>query len=110
MYLLNELVRQTPDGVYLTTMKQDNQTVTLHGMAQSNERVSELLRNLGNNRPWLVRPELVEITAATVIAQRARPAAVANFTMRSASSGRPTRRSPRQVRPPARRRAAAAKG
>ena len=33
-------------------------------MAQSNERVSELLRNLGNNSPWLVKPELVEITAA----------------------------------------------
>ena len=45
-----------PDGVYLTSMKQDNQTVTLQGMAQSNERVSELLRNLGNNSPWLVKP------------------------------------------------------
>ena len=54
VHLMNELVSQLPDGVYLTTMKQDNQTVTLQGMAQSNERVSELLRNLGNSSPWLV--------------------------------------------------------
>ncbi|HSV58760.1 MAG TPA: PilN domain-containing protein [Variovorax sp.] len=82
VHLLNELVRQMPDGVYLTTMKQDNQTVTLQGMAQSNERVSELLRNLGNNSPWLVKPELVEITAATVSLSPRDQRRVANFTMR----------------------------
>jgi type IV pilus assembly protein PilN len=49
VHLLNELVRQLPDGVYLTSMKQDNQTwCGLTGIAQSNERVSELLRNLGS--------------------------------------------------------------
>ena len=84
MHLLNELVRQLPDGVYLSNMKQDNQTVTLQGMAQSNERVSELLRNLGNNSPWLVKPELVEITSATVSlsANQRDQRRVANFTMR----------------------------
>ena len=82
MHQLNELVRQLPDGVYLTSMKQDNQTVTLQGMAQSNERVSELLRNLGNNSPWLVKPELVEITSATVSLSQRDQRRVANFTMR----------------------------
>ncbi len=82
VHLLNELVRQLPDGVYLTSMKQDNQTVTLQGMAQSNERVSELLRNLGNNSPWLVKPELVEITSATVSLSQRDQRRVANFTMR----------------------------
>lgn len=82
VHLLNELVRQMPDGVYLSTMKQDNQTVTLQGMAQSNERVSELLRNLGNNSPWLVKPELVEITAGTVNLSARDQRRVANFTMR----------------------------
>ncbi|VTU14499.1 MULTISPECIES: PilN domain-containing protein [unclassified Variovorax] len=82
VHLLNELVRQLPDGVYLTTMKQDNQTVTLQGMAQSNERVSELLRNLGNNSPWLVKPELVEITSGTVTLSPRDQRRVANFTMR----------------------------
>ena len=66
VHLLNELVRQLPDGVYLTSMKQDNQTVTIQGMAQSNERVSELLRNLGGKSPWIAKPELAEITAASV--------------------------------------------
>ena len=82
VHLLNELVAQLPDGVYVTSMKQDNQTVTLQGMAQSNERVSELLRNLGNNSPWLVKPELVEITSATVSLSQRDQRRVANFTMR----------------------------
>ncbi len=82
VHLMNELVRQLPDGVYLTSMKQDNQVVTLQGMAQSNERVSELLRNLGNNSPWLVKPELVEITAATVSLTARDQRRVASFTMR----------------------------
>lgn len=82
VHLLNELVRQLPDGVYLASMKQDNQAVTLQGVAQSNERVSELLRNLGNNSPWLVKPELVEITAGTVALSPRDQRRVANFTMR----------------------------
>lgn len=66
VYLLDELVKQVPEGVYMRSLKQDNQRVALSGYAQSNERVSELLRNLGNNSPWLERPDLVEIKAATV--------------------------------------------
>ena len=51
-------------------------------MAQSNERVSELLRNLGNNSPWLTKPELVEITAGTVALSARDQRRVSNFTMR----------------------------
>ncbi len=82
VHLLNELVRQLPDGVYITSMKQDNRAVTLQGVAQSNERVSELLRNLGNNSPWLVKPELIEITAGMVALTPRDQRRVANFTMR----------------------------
>ena len=82
VHLLNELVRQLPDGVYITSMKQENQTVTLQGMAQSNERVSELLRNLGNSSPWLVKPELIEITSANVSLSARDVRRVANFRMR----------------------------
>lgn len=64
VHLLNELVRQTPEGVYLTTMKQDGQNVSVTGMAQTNERVSEFLRNTAYNSPWLEKPELVEIKVA----------------------------------------------
>jgi len=81
VHLLNELVRQLPDGVYVTSMKQENQVVSIQGMAQSNERVSELLRNLSNNSSWLTRPELVEITAATVALSPRDQRRVSNFTM-----------------------------
>jgi type IV pilus assembly protein PilN len=82
VYLLTELVKQLPDGVYITSMRQDNQTVLMTGVAQSNERVSELLRNLSNNSPWLTRPELVEITASTVSLTARDQRRVSNFSMR----------------------------
>ena len=81
VHLLNELVRQLPDGVYIANVKQENQVVTLQGVAQSNERVSELLRNLGNNSPWLTKPELVEIIAGN-IALGKEQRRVANFQMK----------------------------
>lgn len=82
VYLLNELVAQLPDGVYVTSMKQDKQVVSITGTAQSNERVSELLRNLGTRSPWLTKPELVEITASSVTLAPRDQRRVSNFTMR----------------------------
>ena len=82
VYLLTELVKQLPDGVYINSMKQDNQVVIMTGVAQSNERVSELLRNLANNSAWLTRPELVEITASTVALSARDQRRVSNFSMR----------------------------
>jgi type IV pilus assembly protein PilN len=64
VHLMDELVKQTPEGIYLRSFKQNGQRVVLNGFAQSNERVSELLRNLSNNSPWLERPDLVEIRSA----------------------------------------------
>ena len=66
VYLMDELVKQVPEGVYLRAFKQEGQRVVLNGYAQSNERVSELLRNLSNNSPWLERPDLIEIKLAPV--------------------------------------------
>ena len=66
VYLLNELVKQTPEGVYLTSIRQNGLVVSVSGIAQTNERVSELLRNTLYNSPWLERPELVEIKASNV--------------------------------------------
>lgn len=56
--------------------------VLITGVAQSNERVSEVLRNFGNNSPWLTRPELIEITAATVALGARDQRRVSNFSMR----------------------------
>lgn len=82
VHLLDELVRQLPDGVYINTMKQENQIVSITGIAQSNERVSELLRNLANNSQWLTRPELIEITAATESLTAKDQRRVSRFSMR----------------------------
>ena len=82
VYLLSELVKQLPDGVYIKSLKQENQIVMITGIAQSNERVSELLRNFANNSPWLSRPELVEITAGTVALSPRDQRRVSNFSMR----------------------------
>ena len=59
VYLMDELVKQVPEGIYLKALKQSGQRIVLNGYAQSNERVSELLRNLSNNSTWLERPDLV---------------------------------------------------
>lgn len=82
VHLMTELVRQLPDGVYVANMRQENQNVTMQGVAQSNERVSELLRNLANNTPWFSRPELVEIVAGTVALSPRDVKRVSNFTIR----------------------------
>ena len=67
VYLLNELVKQTPEGVYLTSVKQAGQQVAITGVAQTNERISEFLRNTANNSPWLDKPILVEIKAQSMV-------------------------------------------
>lgn len=66
VYLMDELVKQVPEGIYLRDFKQENQRVVIHGYAQSNERVSEFLRNVGNHSAWLERPDLVEIRATGI--------------------------------------------
>lgn len=82
VHLLTELVNQLPDGVYISKMTQVDQLVTLNGVAQSNERVSELLRNLASNTPWFSKPELVEIVAGSVALSSRDQRRVANFTIR----------------------------
>jgi len=82
VHLLNELVVQLPDGVFLTSLKQENQNILIQGQAQSNERVSELLRNLANNTPWLSRPDLVEIVADNVALTPRDQRRVARFNLR----------------------------
>ncbi|RMA63485.1 type IV pilus assembly protein PilN [Acidovorax sp. 100] len=82
VHLLTEMVKQLPDGVYVTAVKQTGQTITMQGMAQSNERVSELLRNLASNTPWLAKPELAEITASTVTLSPRDQRRVSSFNLR----------------------------
>ncbi len=80
VYLLEELVRQTPQGVYLRSFKQEGQKVLLTGSAQSQERVAELLRNLSTGSVWLERPELVEVRSV-LLAGSKNGKKIGEFTM-----------------------------
>jgi type IV pilus assembly protein PilN len=82
VHLLTELVNQLPDGVYINKMVQTDQVIAISGSAQSNERVSELLRNLSGNTPWFSKPELIEIVSGSVAVTPKDSRRVANFTIR----------------------------
>ena len=69
VHLLDQLVRQMPEGVYLKSVKQKGLKVRLDGYAQSNARVSTLMRNIDAS-PWLQNPVLIEIKAVTVKKKR----------------------------------------
>ena len=60
VHLLDQLVRQLPDGIYLKSVRQIGTKVTVVGYAQSNARVSTLMRNVEAS-PWISQPELVEV-------------------------------------------------
>jgi type IV pilus assembly protein PilN len=69
VHLLSELVKQVPEGIYLKSLKQEGVKINLTGYAQSSARVSTLMRNLDAS-PWMERPELIEVKAATVDKRR----------------------------------------
>ncbi len=69
VHLLDELVRQMPEGVYLKSVTQKGLSVNVLGYAQSNARVSTLMRNIESS-PWLANPGLVEVKASTVEKRR----------------------------------------
>jgi len=82
VHLLNELTKQLPEGVYVTSLKQAGQTISMQGVAQSNERVSELLRNLSEKTPWFTKPELIEIVSSNVSLSPRDQRRVAAFNLR----------------------------
>ena len=80
--LLNELVKQTPEGMYYTSVKQDGQVLSINGIAQTQERVSEFLRNTAYSSEWLVKPELVESRATTITAANREQKRLFDFSVR----------------------------
>src|SRR3954471_14090560 len=75
VHLLDELVKQTPEGVFLKSVKQTGARVQILGFAQSNARVSTLMRNIESSK-WLGAPELIEVKAAPFDKRK-----VSEFTM-----------------------------
>ena len=82
VHLLSELARILPEGVYLKAITQTGPDVALQGVAQSNERVSELLRELSGGSDWFTQPQLIEITASSVQLSARDQRRVANFSIR----------------------------
>ena len=82
VHILNELVKQTPEGMYFTSVKQDGQVLTVTGIAQTQDRVSEFLRNTAYNSEWLVTPELVESKATTVTGANKEQKRLFDFSVR----------------------------
>jgi type IV pilus assembly protein PilN len=64
VYVFEELASYVPEGVFLKTVRQDVKKITISGLAQTQERVSEMLRNFTNASVWLEQPELLEIKLA----------------------------------------------
>jgi type IV pilus assembly protein PilN len=82
VYLLDQMLRQLPEGLYVKTIKQTGIKVNVTGYAQSNARVSAFMRNIQAS-PYLENPELVEIKAVTLNSQRANEFSL-NFTVKRA--------------------------
>jgi type IV pilus assembly protein PilN len=82
VHILNELVKQVPEGIYVTSIRQDGQTLSVAGVAQTQERVSEFLRNTAYNSVWLVKPELVESRATTMQGPNREQKRLFDFSMR----------------------------
>lgn len=80
--LLNDLARLAPEGIYLTAIRQDSKLVTISGIAQTNERVSEFLRNVSRSSEWLDKPDLIEVKLATVSTNTRDPRRLLDFSMK----------------------------
>lgn len=82
VHLLNELTRHAPEGIYLTAIRQQDKVITLTGMAQTNERVSEFMRNVTRSSDWLDKPDLIEVKLANVSASTRDQKRLFEFSMR----------------------------
>ncbi|WP_457389100.1 PilN domain-containing protein [Roseateles sp. P5_E1] len=80
--LLNDLARLAPEGIYLTAIKQDAKLVTISGIAQTNERVSEFLRNVSRSSEWLEKPDLIEVKLANVTTNTRDQRRLLDFSMK----------------------------
>ncbi|HSS70297.1 MAG TPA: PilN domain-containing protein [Casimicrobiaceae bacterium] len=109
VHLLDQLVRQLPDGIYLRSVKQNGTRVTLTGYAQSNARVSTLMRNIEGS-PWLTQPELVEIKSVAVDKQKVNEFTLVIQVKRAAQAPAAAPAAPPGKAPPAKAAPAAGKG
>jgi type IV pilus assembly protein PilN len=82
VHLLNELVKQTPEGIYFRAIKQEGESLNVSGVAQTQERISEFLRNTAYSSEWLVKPELIESKSTSVTGANREQRRLFDFSMR----------------------------
>lgn len=76
VHIMDDLVRKLPEGMYLTSLKKSGKNITLQGIAQSNARISALMRNLDSSE-WFTNPNLDVINVTQQGGER-----VSRFTLR----------------------------
>jgi type IV pilus assembly protein PilN len=82
VHLLSELAKQLPAGTMLTKVTQTDQLVLVTGTAQTNEQVSDFLRNLASGSAWFSKPELLETVASTMALPTKEQRALFTFSLR----------------------------
>ncbi len=97
--LLDQVVRQTPDGIYLRSLKQSGLKVNVSGYAQSSARISSFMRNVGAS-PYLANPELVEIKAGSIGNKRVSEFNM-NFAIKSTQTEEAAKAAPAKAGAPA---------
>jgi len=82
VYLMTELAKQLPEGVYITSLRMDKEKVTLQGISPSAEKVADFLQNMGVDSTWFTRPELLEVVSGSANLAPKAARKVSNFSLR----------------------------
>jgi len=94
VHMLNDLAKYVPEGIYLTAIRQNGKVVNLAGVAQTNERISEFMRNVQRESEWLDKPELSEIKVANLSTSGRDSKRLFEFTMQVSIKAPPAPEAP----------------
>ena len=94
VHMINDLAKYVPEGIYLTAIRQNDKVVNLTGIAQTNERVSEFMRNIQRESEWLDKPELGEIKLANLSTSGRDQKRLFEFTMQVSIKAPPAAEAP----------------
>jgi len=82
VYLMTELTKQLPEGVYITSLRMDKDKVTLQGISPTAEKVADFLQNMGGDSIWFTRPELLEVVSGSANVATKATRKVSSFSLR----------------------------
>jgi type IV pilus assembly protein PilN len=82
VYLMTELAKQLPEGVYITSLRRDTGKVTLQGISPTAEKVADFLQNMSLDSMWFTRPELLEVVSGSANLATKAGQKVSSFSLR----------------------------